>query len=229
MSYPKNPETIVIQNEFYPKGLKEIDIWNYYQKVKNNIIKEVLGRELIFFFATDLNNIIVIRKGKNENKYINLNYANYDETISGRTISIHSTMGRFEDIGIIDIDIDNFGEAKEATIDVYNEMLKAPFIDSLYIKYTGKNSFHVVLKYKRVMKIDYVSDLLKEYLEKTQLANLYDIGFRRKKGVVNLDLSSNKYRGGFITLHSLSIIGLRSIIVNPKFIKSFNKNMAKII
>ena len=39
MSYPQNPETLVIQNKYYPKGLREIDIWNYYQKNKNLLFK----------------------------------------------------------------------------------------------------------------------------------------------------------------------------------------------
>jgi len=39
MSYPQNPETIIIKNVFYPKGLKEIDVFNYYIQHKNLIMR----------------------------------------------------------------------------------------------------------------------------------------------------------------------------------------------
>ena len=38
MGYPKNPDSIVLKNKYYPNGLKEIDIWNYYQKNKRNML-----------------------------------------------------------------------------------------------------------------------------------------------------------------------------------------------
>ena len=40
MAYPENPETIVIKNRFYPRGLREIDVWNHYQKVKRQLLAE---------------------------------------------------------------------------------------------------------------------------------------------------------------------------------------------
>ena len=55
MSKPQNPETLVLKNEYYPNGLREIDIWNYYQKVKNQLLRETIGKNLIVFFAIDLN------------------------------------------------------------------------------------------------------------------------------------------------------------------------------
>ena len=52
---PQNPETLVLKNEFYPNGLREIDIWKYYQKERTNILRETLGKTLMIFFAVDLN------------------------------------------------------------------------------------------------------------------------------------------------------------------------------
>ena len=66
MSYPANPETIVIKNKFYPKGLREIDIWNYYQKAKVNILRNTINRDIMFFIMVDVNKPIVRRKGNNE-------------------------------------------------------------------------------------------------------------------------------------------------------------------
>ena len=64
MSYPKNPYETIVKNEYYPSGLKEVDIWNYYQENKINILKETLGKTLIVFFTTSLNKTTVLRKNK---------------------------------------------------------------------------------------------------------------------------------------------------------------------
>jgi hypothetical protein len=226
VSFPKNPETIVIKNNFYPKGLKEIDIWNYYQKNKNLILNETKLRQILFFIAIDTNRFVVSRKYKGEPIFLNM--STYDKFITGRTISIHSTMRSINPYGIIDIDIDNFKMAKEATSNVYYEMLKCKFVDSLKIKYTGKESFHIICYFKRPLKMEFAKDLLKNYLKESEALNDYDILGKRKKGIVNLDLSPNKLKGSYITLGSLSILGLRAMEVKLQNLKYFKKEQAKI-
>lgn len=90
MSVPQHPDVIIVKNQYYPKGLREIDIWNYYQKVKPSLMREIMGRELIIFFATDTNKVIVIRNIKES--LIRITPSTYDTIISGRTLSIHSCM-----------------------------------------------------------------------------------------------------------------------------------------
>jgi len=119
MSIPQNPKTIVIKNRYYTRGLTQGDIWNYYQKNKRKILEEVRGRPVFFAFATDVNKTIIKRKDKNGH-FFYLNSNNYDDIISGRTVAIYSTMNRAEDIGIIDIDVDDFKWAKIATKDVWD-------------------------------------------------------------------------------------------------------------
>ena len=226
MSFPKNPETIVIKNNFYPKGLREIDIWNYYQKNKNLILNETKLRQILFFIAIDINKFIISRKYKGEPIYLNM--STFDKFITGRTISIHSTMTSINSYGIIDIDIDDFKIAKEATTDVYYEMLKCKFVDSLKIKYTGKDSFHIICYFKRKLKMEFAKELLKEYLKNNDALKDYDVLGKRKKGVVNLDLSSNKIKGSYITLGSLSVLGLKAMEIDLKNLKYFKKEKAKI-
>ena len=60
MSYPQHPDTIILKNKYYPQGLREIDIWNYYQKVKTLIIKETMNRELMFEIMVDVNKPIIL-------------------------------------------------------------------------------------------------------------------------------------------------------------------------
>lgn len=224
--YPEHPDTIIIQNEFYPNGLKEIDIWNYYQKNKNFILRETIGKDLMLFIATDLNEFIVRRRSK-ETPYIKLNPSNYDNIITGRTLSIHSTMEKTTYFGIIDIDIEDFKLAKEATKNVYEYIKNAPFVDRIKIRFTGSTSFHLILNFKRILKIEYVNELIREYLEKENFEN-YTIKAKRTKGIVNLDLGRNIYKAGYITLHSLSVFGLKCMEVDINQLKNFNKDRAKI-
>ncbi len=226
MSIPQHPDKIMVKNQFYPEGLKEIDIWNYYQKYKSLILRETLGRELIIFFSTDVNKTIVVRKYKD--KLIRLNPSNYDTIISGRTLSLHCGMHRAENFGLIDLDTDDFDMAKEAVLDVYPVMERAPFIDNVRVRFTGKTSFHIVLDFKRPLIIDRAKILIKNFLNESSLSDKYDIEHKRRKGVVNLDLAPNKYRGGYITLGSLSVLGLRCMEISLRSVSRFRKESATI-
>jgi len=230
MPYPKHPEAILVKNEFYPDGLKEIDVWNYYQSAKDKLISEVSGRDLMIFVAIDVNKTTVLRKGKTTN-FVRLNRSNWDDTFHPRMLSVHSTMHNTEEIGIIDIDGDDFDNNKQATIDTYEYVTsKFGFIDSAFIKFTGKNSFHIVCNLRRPTYIDSVKIMFRNYLERSDLNKDYFIDEMRRgnKDIPNLDLSSNKWRGGYITLHSLSTVGLRSMKVDPGKVRSFKKEYAMI-
>lgn len=223
MSYPDHPDTIIIKNEFYPDGLREIDIWNYYQKVKGPLLQQVINRDLMFFIMVNVNKDIVLRKGKTT-RFLRLNNQNYDTLITGRTVSIHSTMKRHENFGIVDIDTDDFDEAKLAAFKVYNHMTKSY---NTSIRFTGKSSFHVVCEFNREKDIDNIRNEFEQKMRDSNLSQ-YTIGYRRTGRVPNLDLSSNKLRGGFITLHSLSTIGLRCMEIDATKIMRFRKELAKI-
>jgi len=211
MAYPENPESIILKNEYYPSGLKEIDIYNYYQSVKDKLLNETRLRDIMFFIGVDINQVIVKRK-TNEN-YIRLTKENYDYYITGRTVSIHSTMNYYETFGSIDVDIseyDGFQWAKRVTYDTYNYVMDhIPIIKTVKIKFTGKNSFHLICDFGRKMRIETINDLLFRFLRNSPLSKVYTISGKRRPGVPNLDLHPNKYRGAFITLHSLSTIGLK--------------------
>jgi len=228
MSYPEHPETIILRNKFYPKGLREIDIWNYYQKVKGLLLREVVGRDLLFFIFVDVNKPIVKRKGKTTS-FIRLTSSNYDDTITGRTVSVHAAMRRTENFGIIDIDIDErdgFRWAKQVTADVYNiAMTKIPIVNGCRIKFTGKHSFHLICEFGKRINVDSIRFLLRKFLQESELVKRYTIEGRRRPGVPNLDLSPNKMRGNYIALHALSVWGLQSMEVSRRRLMGFDQHM----
>jgi len=223
MGYPQNPNTIVIKNRLYPKGITELMIWNYYQKVKGPLLNSVANRDLMFFIMVEMNKPII--KRKLQGKYIRLFNANYNNMITGRTVSIHSAMSGYENVGIIDIDIhpsDGFAWAKKVTSQVYEYVMdKMPIVDSAQIRFTGKSSFHVVCNFRQKMKIDSIRFLLQKFLRQSDLARVYTIEGKRRAGIPNLDMSPNKINGNFISLHSLSVWGLRCMEVPYTKLSSF--------
>jgi len=223
MSYPKHPDILIIKNEFYPKGLKEIDIWNYYQSVKSKILREVAGRDLFFLIVPDTGRIVVKRAGKTT-RFIRLSSSNYDEVITGRTVSIHSTMRRSEDIAIIDIDYDAFDKTlKRAVVECFDFVPTIPIVDKVSIRFTGKTSFHIFCNLRKKFNVDTIRLLFKKFLTQSSLADRYTIEHKRRPGIPNLDLASNKFRGGYITLHALSEVGLRCVDISRSAVSSFTR------
>ena len=229
--FPEHPETVILKNKFYPGGLTELDVWNYYQKVKPLILKETKNRDLMFIIMVELNKPIIKRKGK-DTSFIRLTPQNYDTIITGRTLSIHSAMGMYEDFGFIDIDIDpsdGFKWAKETTRRTYDYVMdKMPLVKTASIRFTGKQSFHIKCEFNKKMKIDVIRFLLKKFLQESELSKIYTIEGKRRAGVPNLDMAPNKIRGNFITLNALSFWGLRCMEVPYSKLSGFDPRMASI-
>ena len=217
----KNPKTILIQNKYYPNGLTEEDVFNYYRKNKKEILNQTKNREIILFLAVSKNNFIVRR-------YSKLNKTNYDKLIHPRVVSIHSCMGYRESFGIIDVDCDDFDKAKDITYKIYLKLRNT--FPKISIRFTGKTSFHIFCPFVDNLKrdIDDVRITLKRLLERQDFNFKHTIKYKRTNSIPNLDLAPNKKRGGFITLNSLSILGLKCIEVNPKNMQNFSIRTAKI-
>ncbi|MCF8019807.1 MAG: hypothetical protein K9L62_10390 [Vallitaleaceae bacterium] len=230
MSYPKNPNTIVIKNRFYPQGLTELDIWSYYDNVKGAFLQATKNRDLTALIMIQPNKPILRRNLGG--KTIRLTPQNYDQIITGRTVGFYSSMTSMEQIGIIDIDVDprdGLKWAKQTTLDVFDFVMdKMPLVRKANIIYTGKTSFHVVCDFGKKMKIDSIRFLLQKFLRNSELSNKYTIEAKRRPGIPNLDLSPNKIRGNYITLHSLSLIGLKCMEVNYNQIISFDPRKTRI-
>lgn len=224
MSYPEHPETIVVKNQFYPKGLREIDIWNYYQSVKPKLLAETKNKDLMFVIMVDVNKPIIRRK--TGGGYIRLTPQNYDEVITGRTVSIHTAMSTISTFGIIDVDVDprdGIRTAKEATEATYDFVMdKVPVVKKVQIRFTGKSSFHIICDFERRMKVDVMKYLMEKFLRESELSRVYTVAGKRTSGVPNLDLGRNCFRCNHITLHALSIWGMKCMEIPYTRLRSFN-------
>ena len=227
MSLPENPETIIIKNEFYPSGLTEKDIYNYYIQNKNLILKNSENRNLMIFLATDVNKFIVKRKKGDD--YIKLTGSNYEKEITGRTVSIHEERRQYENTGVIDIDYHDFNKIKECADDVYGYIVdKLPIAKQVKIVYTGKTGIHIRFNLDKLYNVDAIRMILLKELRASSLSKKYTIGFKRTEDKPNLDLGSSKIKGNIILVGSLSIIGLKCMVIDYNDLSTFKKSDAKI-
>lgn len=229
MSAPRDPSVVILKNSFYPTGLTEGDVWNYYQKYKGVILNQVRNRELMFVIMTDLNKPVIRRRTK-DSKYIRLNNSNYDTVMTGRTLVVYSTMRAYEDIAIIDFDADKFNVARDNISLIRDVAEEYPEVLETTIRYTGKTSFHVICRLSRKFPINRIRATFETHFKSNEqiIQKGFTVAYRRKLGVPNIDLSPNKFRGAWITLNSLSLIGLMCIEVKDRELSTFNPNRARI-
>lgn len=223
MSKPQHPDTIIVKNIYYPNGLTEKNVWDHYQKYKKSILSQCIDREIFLLLIID--GKIVVRRSIKSN-YIKLDNSNYDYIISGRSISLIATMNKNENFAVIDIDSDNFSEAKEATIDCYKVLDKFPIVKDIKVRYTGKKSFHLVCKLKKYMNIDSIRFLFTKYMTSSTLLTTKYTFAKKRTNVPNIDLFRNTFRGGFIMLNALSTVGLQCMEIDINNIVNFSKYQA---
>jgi hypothetical protein len=223
MSTPKNPDTIIIKNKMYPKGLTQNQVWEYYQKYRGIVLNSTMGRDVMFAIMVDVNKPVMKRQGIQQ-----LTNSNFDTILTGRTSTIYSTMKAYEDFCVVDIDTDDWRKAKHVTQYLYHRLQNFSFITYIKILYTGKNSFHLHCKLKNRMPIDRIRLVMGEYLTNNQDPTIYTIRHKRLPNKPNVDLSPNKFKGAYITEGSLSIWGLRCMEVKLKDLKIFEQWKAKI-
>lgn len=213
--YPKHPDTIIIKNNFYPKGVREIHIWNYYQKNKDRILRDLGNRKLVVFMIVENNETIVKR-------YPRLTSANFDEVITGRSVSLHGEINDRDSLYVIDIDSDDLNKSKIAALDCV-KFFKSKFNMSCKIIFTGKRAFHIRGYSSKSFNVGIMRERIKEELT-TEFRDKYLID-KRSPGSdnINLDLSPMKPRAPFILEGSLSVLGLQCMEIPIRKIKSFTK------
>lgn len=226
MPFPKNPDTIIVKNQFYPSGLKEIDIWNYYQKHKDSLIEQAKegGGRVAFTVMLDTGPIFT-RYGEGGKHYI-LTRDTFDKIITGRTLTIHGIMRNTENRVVIDIDTPRMNDGKDLVFDLYPILESQPFIKDIEIRFTGKRSFHIFC-HTTIKKPIGAWRITLEKLITSKLEYLKsNISFRRGSSMHYIDLYRNQPNGAFILRDSLNKTGLRCMKVELGKLHNFHKELA---
>lgn len=231
--YPDRPEEVIIKkNRFIPKSLTKGDIWEYYDKVKKQIIP--------FFKNKDAFLGIVVESGKKVFKrypspkakeYITINNVeDFDKYNTGRTVEFYIAERDKTDVAIIDSDPGEnvtFNSMKEHTLLAYDIMVDLEMIAEVEILYTGKRGFHLWGWLHRRRNIDDVRQELWDALEKGFEGEEHiTITKKPKKGQIRMDISINKTAGVHIAPLSIRVeTGLVAFWVPKNRMMSFEKTM----
>ena len=222
-------DTVVIKNEYYPKGLTELDIITHYQKFKPYVLNEIQNKNVVLVLAVDVNKFILRRNlyGKN----IIINKSNYDNILNGRIVSIFQEVNDITDKWYIDIDKNSSSVRESDLKDAINDILK--FFNILYKKGLLKEvvntivntstGYHIITTTNNKLNINDQRIFLEKLLEKS-FKNKYGIN-DYKFHEINLDLSIMKPRGCHIVKYALNRNGLICVDITKTWEK-FQRHMA---
>ena len=239
--YPDHPDEIVISKRENIEGLKEIkeiDVYNYYVGIKNEILKELKGRNLFIVIKPKgelkrgEKGIYIRHPYDKKTEFIRINNGKEFEIYhSGRTVEYHPTTPQITPWYIIDIDAGTgpFSQVKKITANVADEMDKLPEVKKVEIRYTGKRGFHVFGWLKKNQDVDKAREYLHNWLNKTFSTDDNIIIGESPKGKKSaLGLSPMKLNGGHVAKYSLRVSGLCCVEVPRDKLLAFEKRGASI-
>lgn len=201
-----NPDGVVVSNRFYPKGLTEKQIYDYYIMNKHNIIKWIDGRQVSFFLEVENSKPVVIRKYKSNPIF--LNSENYEKLITGRTLSIYTQMPTISKYFVVDVDGGpgvSFSDVVKASVKAQKLLMgfnvikyETLFTSSLGVHLIGHTNNHLTPK-KTILNLTEMLSAQDEYLVNIK---------GRKPGSINYDLSPNNEKALHLCRYSLTKDGL---------------------
>lgn len=219
MSYPSEPEKIIFNN------IKAKKLYEYYLFNKNNIIKECDLRPVLLFNAyANYKDLFTIVRNYKE-KAIILNKENYENVISGYTVSISVESqypGKYLKQKLIDIDYTGSVSEKEL-----KECVKdlAMFYNKFNYHITNSsNGYH--------FRVDILTQANYKVLANTEIElkkefkNKYLINSKLRKkpnGTINLDLVAMNNRGSLTVPYSLNRNGSICNYIKLKDLDRFDR------
>jgi hypothetical protein len=212
--FPEKPDTVVFRNKYYPQGLTEGMIYNYYMKMKPQILSWIKNRQVMFFIRIDQNQVVVKRKMNGSD--IILTSSNYEQLINGRLNQIHVEHPNNTNYFVVDIDAGNevsYRNLYKASVDL--EKLTDPMGVVKWEKlFSGPRGIHAIGYLKGRRSLSVIREELVDLLN-TQDKYLVNVKGRRP-GTINFDMTPNYKRGSHIARFSLTKDGLIcDDILNP--------------
>lgn len=204
-SFPTNPEDVILKNQYYPYGLKEVDVYTYYMKMKPQILSWTGKRKSAFFIRVGED---LIMKRKINGKEIKLTNANFEKLITGRTNQILIEHPDPSNYFVVDVDAGAgvaYPEIQKA-VTVAMELLSNEKVTRWEKLFSGPMGIHLIGYMPSSLRSKPIIDMLSERLRKQDdyLVNVKG----RHPGSLNYDLSSNVKRGLHVCRYSLSKEGL---------------------
>jgi len=232
--YPSHPDTVVIESEFYPGGLTEADVWEYYDREKEPIAAELKGHDVMLVIKAD--GEIYRRHPDSKEEPIRISsIEDFDRYNNGRTVEFHKVVGDQTVYGYVDVDPKEdvpFERTKRVTSEVYAALTRLPDVTQVDLAYSGGRGFHLYPYYTQPKTTDQVRGELKEamdeYIEDSGDEKL-TTGRVYEEDMIRLDTSTLKRAGSLRVPGSLNMqTGLRCMSVEPNELGQFRREGAKI-
>jgi DNA ligase D-like protein (predicted 3'-phosphoesterase) len=225
---PKHPETIVVEpNEWYSKGLTEKDVWNYYDKVKRDIVE--------FYEEYDLDTMIIIQTDGEVIKRPEAirTVKDFDKWNTGRCLEFHFALKDKTPFVYCDLDPKedfSFEDVKKIANELISKLEDWEEISEVRCVFSGSKGFHLYGYLKSTMLTgearEQMKKLLNEYISERGDERL-TTGVTKEANSMRLDTSTLHETGGLRVPGSLSMkTGLRCMEVPD--ILGFEKEKAKI-
>jgi len=150
----EHPETVIVPpNEFYPNGLREMDIVAYNDAMKVHIIGFYKKYDLDGFVLMKVDDKLVVKRHASiEIKGMKLdNMEAFDALNRGRTIEFHFAVGKTTKLIWLDLDPNPkfpWEDTKRITNDLAQAMENSKHTEGLVkdvqIRFSGKTGFHII-------------------------------------------------------------------------------------
>jgi len=232
--YPEHPDTVVVQSEFYPKGLTEADVWGYYDREKDEIVAELKGHDVMLVIKAD-GEVYRRHPDSKEESIIIDSAVDFDRYNNGRTVEFHKVVADSTGYGYVDVDPKEdvaFEKTKKIATDVHDLLAEQPDVSGVDLAYSGGRGFHVYPRYVQAKPTDQarkeLKSLMDEYIEQSGDEKL-TTGIARENDMIRLDTSTLHRAGSLRVFGSLNArTGLKCLPVARNALPGFKKESAKI-
>jgi len=203
----KHPGTVIISpNEYYTKGLTEQDIYDYYERVKDNLLKLYEEYKLDCLLKIKIDNTLIVKRLKNEELLKSWNVIN-----NGRTVEFHIVLPtQYSRIYWIDLDPKEkfpFETVYEIAEKIKNLCLKnISNTSDVVINYTGGRGMYVIGFLNKEQDVNKIKNTLKELIESNIIPEYpkTTLGFTKESDNMRIDLSTLHKLGSIRSPYSLN-------------------------
>lgn len=146
--FPSHSETLIIKpNKYYEKGLTEQNIWDFYDKVKYKLFKQLKGRTTLLKIQLP-GKLIIKRNDKNGRPFQIKSLKDIDRLNSGRTVEWHIVIDKpITKWFWVDIDAHkNYSFKKTKRLAEYIKNILNKYLNPKWIKvkYSGSRGWHIL-------------------------------------------------------------------------------------
>lgn len=229
MAFPKHPMDMILP------GIREIDVYNYYEGVKGKMLEELKGRNIFIGiipkeYKPGSKPVYVRHPYDKAADYITINSEkDFEIYHTGRTLEVHITMPQAAPYYVVDYDAGDepFSKTKFIVGEIADKLKALPEVKDIEIRYTGKRGFHVIADLKKSRDVDEARTFLHGWLKKN-FSNRDDVVFGESPsgGKGALGLTCMKLNGGQIAKWSLRPSGRCCVDVPRANLASFQKEDA---